>query len=121
MDRLESLKTINKIKYDLKMRGVVKKLNMDNIFRNNLFATYQTLEHNGLYSLHVPSQQTSGLTPNIQAIGNSQLKIFIFMGILEPHNNSGPTLCKFKMSSMGPHDMFSFKFHEQRAQRTHTP
>ena len=110
MDILESMKIINKPKDALKTRGVVTKINMENIFKNNLFATYQTLEHNGLYSPHVPSQQTSGLTPNIQAIGNSRLKRCIFMGILELHNNSGPTLCKFKMSSMGPHYMFSFKF-----------
>ena len=121
MDRLESIKIINKPKDALKMRGVVTKLNLDNIFRKKLFGTYQTLEHNGLYSPHVPSQQTSGLTPNIQAIGNSRLKICIFMGILEPHNNSGLTLCKFKMRSMGPHDTFSFKFQYERAQRRCTP
>ena len=69
MDRLESMKIINKPKDALKMRGAVTKINLDNIFRNNLFATYQTLEHNGLYSPHFPSQQTSGLTPNIQAMG----------------------------------------------------
>ena len=56
MDKLESMKIINKPKDSLNMRGVVIKLNLDNIFKNNLFATYQTLEHNGLYSPHVPNQ-----------------------------------------------------------------
>ena len=55
MDILESMKIINKPKYALKMRGVVTKLNLDNIFKNNLFATYQTLDNNGLYSPHVPN------------------------------------------------------------------
>ena len=82
MDKLESMKIINKPKYAPKTRWVVTKLNLDNIFKNNLFATYQTLEHNGLYSPHVPSQQTLGLTPNIQAIENSLLKDAYSWGFL---------------------------------------